>query len=668
MEDKTEKLENVKRDKGIQLRYLFFSILFVLATVLAYRYSAVFGVLMTAVLLVFVVVYKRPVLDSRRLLEKKVPSVLENTVTLSNIRILGRTVFPFALLDREGNITASNGLFQELFGDYQIIAGQKAENVLKNYDCLRERQQISAGEKTFEVYTEKCDILDEKNHTNREAYCLSMVDITELNRLERKLTEEKTVVALIYIDNYEEVLESIDETSIPLLTALIDRKLNSLASSVGGVVKKFEKDRYVFLLSMGMLEVIKEKKFDILNEVKEINIGEHIPVTLSIGIGVCGESLEEAMKSAKAAIDLALGRGGDQVLIKEGEKYLFYGGKSGEISHNARIRARVKADALSELMAESSQVLVMGHRTADLDSLGSCIGIYKISQTMGKECHIILNKVSVGVKRLHDRMMATGDYGGLFISDEEALDKLTDSTLVVITDTHRESIVESPEVLERANKVVLFDHHRKSTDFIEKAVLIYHEPYASSTCELVTEVIQYIGEKIKLRPVEADALLGGITVDTKSFCVKTGAITFEAAAFLRRNGADSTRVRLLFQNDMAAYKAKATAVRDAELFEKNMAISVCPSDVENSTLTAAQAADDLLNVTGIQASFVLCGIEDVIYVSARSLGDINVQVIMEKLGGGGHQTVSGVQLKGISLLEAKEKVKEAVKEYLQEVE
>ncbi len=472
---------------------------------------------------------------------------------------------------------------------------------------------------------------------------------------------------MIFLDNYEEVADGLDEDRVPILSAVIDRKLNQFAQELDGVVKKLEKDRYIFLLSNGMLEKLKERKFDILNVLREVSVGEHIPVTMSMGIGVGGGSLETAMRNAKAALDLALGRGGDQVLIKEGEKYLFYGGKAGEMGRNARIRARVKADALWELMGEASDILVMGHRHADLDSLGSCMGICAIAEAMGKKCRIIMNEIGVGIERLYENMAQAGHYEARLVKDADAVKLMEEKTLAIVVDTHRSSMVEGPQVLAAAKKIVLFDHHRKSTtDFIEQAVLIYHEPYASSTAELVTEMIQHFGKKIKLKPIEADALLAGITVDTKNFCVKTGAITFEAAGFLRRNGADSIRVRLLFQNDMDTYKAKATAVRDAEIFMENIAISVCPSNVENSALTAAQAADDLMNVTGIKASFVCCKVGDMIYISARSFGEINVQRIMEKLGGGGHFTVSGAQLKDCTLEEAKEKIRGAIEEYLKE--
>ncbi len=480
------------------------------------------------------------------------------------------------------------------------------------------------------------------------------------------MQEQKTVVSLLFLDNYEEVIETLDESRLPILTALIDRKLNNFASSVEGIIKKFEKDRYIFVFSQKQLEILKEKKFELLNQIREITVGEHIPVTISMGIGVDGENLETAMKSAKAAVALALGRGGDQVLIKEGEKYLFYGGKSGEISHNARIRARVKADALWEMIGETNDVFVMGHKKADLDSIGACMGIYTIAQTMEKQCYIVLDQVSPGIKRLYERLEETEEYKTVFITQQQAIEKANEQSLVVVVDTHRPIMTICPQLLDISKKIVVFDHHRKSTDFIDNAVLIYHEPYASSTCELITEMIQYFGEKIKLKPLQADALLAGITVDTKNFCAKTGAITFEAAAFLRRHGADSTRVRLLFQNDMASYQAKASAVKDAKMIYKDIAFSVCPSNVENSVLTAAMAADDLLNIVGVKASFVCCFLEEVVYISARSFGEINVQMIMEKLGGGGHMTISGAQLSHCTIEQAEQKLKEAIESYLKE--
>lgn len=590
--------------------------------------------------------------------------LISNKVLLSGITIPENMPLPYAIINNGKKILVYNQGFRDIFRDREI-GDVPITDFFSDYKLYINKQTVTFNDRYFEVYTEKCRVSDNsKASGSKDVYAVTLVEVTENRKLLRIIEDIRTVAGLIYIDNYEEVIESIDESRVPILTALIEKRLNDFAAKTGGIIKKFEKDRFVFMLSRKSLEELKEKKFEILNEIKELRSGEHIPVTLSIGIGISDDSLDDAMKNARTAIDLALGRGGDQVLIKEGEKYLFYGGKSGEISHNARIRARVKADALKELMADSSNIYVMGHKNGDLDSLGSSIGIYAIARDVGKDCQIVIDNVSVGIKRLYQRIQEKNNYDEMFVSGAEALEKITDKTLVVIMDTHRQSMVENVQVLEKAKKVVVFDHHRKSTDFIENAVLIYHEPYASSTAELVTEMIQYIG--VKLKNLEADALLSGITVDTKNFAVKTGAITFEAAAFLRRNGADSVRVRLLFQNDLDAYKAKAVAVKDAEIYHDSIAISVCPSNVENSMLTAAQAADDLLNITGIKASVVLCEQGDIVHLSARSFGDINVQVIMEKLGGGGHLGVAGAQLRDTDIESARLLLKEKIDEYLQE--
>ncbi|MBR5590003.1 MAG: DHH family phosphoesterase, partial [Anaerotignum sp.] len=513
-------------------------------------------------------------------------------------------------LDIRGHILMYNEPFAEVFSDME-----KADAVVEQLKKggTGKTHLVEVDGKYYEAALNQCDV-EAENGALGMVMNMTMLDVTKEKELEKKLDNSEIVIGMLFLDNYEEVLDTLPEDRQPLLSAVLDRKLTQFATDTNGVLRKLEKDRYIYILSKGDLEQLKEKKFDIMNTIREISIGDNMPITMSMGIGIGGGSLEEAMQSAKAALDLALGRGGDQVLIKDGEKYLFYGAKAGEVGKNNRIRARVKADALWELMGASSSILVMGHRHADLDSLGSCMGICAIARAMDKKCRIIMGEVGIGVKHLHANMVESDHYETAIIKEAEALKMMDDKTLVIVVDTHRPVMVESPQVLAAAKKIVLFDHHRKSPDFIDHAVLTYHEAYASSTAELITEMIQHIGKKVRLKPIEADALLAGITVDTKNFAVKTGAITFESAAFLRRNGADSIRVRMLFQNDIESYKAKATAVRDAELFQESMAISVCPSDVENSILVAAQAADDLMNVTGIKASFVCCKVGDLIYI------------------------------------------------------
>ena len=595
--------------------------------------------------------------------ESMAATFVDTAVLKENFSIPKNLPIPYAVLDVRGRLLMYNEKFTEVFPELK-----KAEPILEQLRKKSGQGEVLTVEvdgKYYDAAIDHCEVVEENGAVGM-VLTLTLVDVTKRCQLEKELNDNETVIGQIFLDNYEDVADSLAEDKLPILSALVDRKINQFAADANGVIRKLEKDRYLFLLSKGDLEAVKEKKFDIMNTLREISVGEHIPMTMSMGIGVGGASLEAAMVSAKAALDLALGRGGDQVLIKEGEKYLFYGAKAGEVGRNGRIRARVKADALWELMGEASSILVMGHRHADLDSLGSCMGICAIARAMDKKCRIVMNEISVGIRHLYENMKENGHYEAALIKEADALKLMDEKTLVIVVDTHRSSMVEGPQVLEAAKKIVIFDHHRKSTDFIDQAVLMYHEPYASSTAELITEMIQHIGKKIKLKTIEADALLAGITVDTKNFAVKTGAITFETAGFLRRVGADSIRVRMLFQNDMDSYKAKAAAVRDAEIFQDCMAISVCPSDVENSMLTAAQAADDLMNVVGIKASFVCCKVGEAVHISARSFGDINVQRIMEKLGGGGHYTVSGAQLKDCTVEEAKEKIRSAIEEYMKE--
>ena len=588
---------------------------------------------------------------------------LDTAVLQKNFPLPQNLPIPYAVLDVRGHILMYNEIFAREFPDMELIT--PVVDQLKRIGTGK-HLAVQVEDKHYDAMMNQCEVVEDNGAVG---YVLNMtlVDISRQYELEEALERNETVIGMLFLDNYEDVADSLAEDRQPLLSAIVERKLTQFAADANGVMRKLQKDRFIFLFSKGNLEILKEKKFDIMNTIREINVGEHIPVTMSMGIGIGSGSLEDAMQSAKAALDLALGRGGDQVLIKEGEKYLFYGAKAGEVGRNGRIRARVKADALWELMGAASSILVMGHRNGDLDSLGSGMGICAIARAMGKKCHIVMNEIGVGIQRIAAQMETDEYYQTAFRKEKDALREMDEKTLVIVVDTHRISMVEAPSVLEAAKKIVLFDHHRKSTqDFIEQAVLLYHEPYASSTSELITEMIQHIGKKIKLRPIEADALLAGITVDTKNFAVKTGAITFESAGFLRRNGADSIRVRMLFQNDMASYKAKATAVRDAKLYLGSMALSACPASAENSTLTAAQAADDLMNVSGVKASFVCCQVGEEVYISARSFGEVNVQRIMEKLGGGGHFTVSGAQLTGCSAEEAKEKVRSAIDEYLKE--
>ena len=557
--------------------------------------------------------------------------------------------FAYVKINQEGNILEYNSKFEDEF-----ISSQKESEInqiSEEINFEKAEQRIIINKTLYSVFMNK----DEKNR--------------EYNLFFNKVNlpdEYKTAVGLIFIDNYDEVLDTLEEFKHPLLLAIVDRKIKKAAKDLGGVVRKFEKDKYIFFVTTDKLNDLKESKFDILDSIREIDMGNKIPVTLSIGIGINGSNLDENMEFARVSIDLALSRGGDQVIIKDGETYQFFGGHSKEIGKNSRVRARVKAYALTDLIDEASNVIIMGHKNIDLDCLGAGIGVYSIVSGLEKNCHIVLNNVTSSVSGLYERLIKDEKYENAFISGEEALKLVNRKTLLIIVDTYKASMCECPELIEKCKKVVVFDHHRKGVEYIDKAVLTYHEPSCSSTCELITEMLMYINKNINIKSVEADSILSGIIVDTKNFSFKTGIKTFEAAAFLKKKGADTIRVKTLFKNTLEEYNAKAQIIKDAEISENGIAISSLNEKIENPILVVAQAADELLGISGVNASFVLSENDNCVYISARSFGNINVQIIMEMLGGGGHQSISATQIPNISISDAKIVLKDAINNYLQE--
>ena len=393
-------------------------------------------------------------------------------------------------------------------------------------------------------------------------------------------------------------------------------------------------------------------------------------VTLSIGLGINGDTYYQNYELARMAMDMALGRGGDQAVIKDRENIEYFGGKSQQQEKTTRVKARVKAHALRELMETKDQLLIMGHKLGDVDSFGASIGIYRIATALNKKAHIVINDITTTVRPMIERFMNNPDYpDDLFLTGDKACDMVDANTILVVVDVNRPSITEAPELLHLVKTIVVLDHHRQSSEIVTNAVLSYVEPYASSTCEMVAEVLQYIADDIRIKPQEADAMYGGIVIDTNNFNNQAGVRTFEAAAYLRRNGADITRIRKMFRDDMEDYKAKAEAIRQADVYQGAFAISTCPSEgIKSPTIVAAQAANELLEIKGIKASVVMSKYNGTIYLSARSIDEVNVQVMMERLGGGGHRTVAGAQLKGATVEEAKEKVKKVIQEMIEKGE
>lgn len=598
---------------------------------------------------------------------------------------------PYIVIEPSGKIRWYNDKFEDMFASKEgyvelpktivdrylgdlipalnqvVLPSEMEDTVVKTVEVNGKMYRVTI--KYANVVGEKVDDNDLITQPPDEQllYTLYFFDITRETQLAVKNEEQKTLVALLYIDNYDEVIHSIEDVRRPLIVALIDRNISKFAKQVDGVLRKFEKDKYLLVFQKKYLPKLKDDKFTILDTLREINIGNELPVTLSMGIGINDFSYIQSLEFARMAIDLALGRGGDQAVIKNNDKFTFYGGKTRGVEKTTRVKARIKAYAFRELIEESDRVIIMGHRGPDLDSLGAGIGVYACCKVLEKPAHIILNEVTTAIGALHERIVEEGKYpSNIFLKSEEAMGYINENTLLVIVDVNRPSYTETPELIKMAKNVVVFDHHRVSAEPVPNPVLSYIEAYASSTSEMVTEILRYISDKVKLEPVEADALFAGITVDTKNFVVKAGVKTFEAAAFLRRNGADVVRVRDFFKNDMASYKAKATAVRDSEIYKEIMAISVSPSDVANPTLVAAQAADELINISGIKASFVLTTVNQRIYISARSVDNINVQRVMELLNGGGHLNVAGAQLEDMNMVEAISLLKTTIDKYLEE--
>ncbi len=499
---------------------------------------------------------------------------------------------------------------------------------------------------------------------------LYLFDETDMNHYLQELHDEQLVVGLIYIDNYDEALESIDELRRSLLAGLVERKISKYITNGNGIVKKLEKDKYFLVFRYKYLEDLRTDKFSILEDVKGTDIGNAMAVTLSIGIATGYNDFNSNYEMARAAIDLALGRGGDQAVIKEGEQTTFFGGKSTTVEKNTRVKARVKAHALRELIEVADNVIIMGHKISDADALGAAVGIYRAAKALNKHANIVLNDVTRSLRPTVETFEGVVEYEeDLFVKNNEVMQYVSDNTLLVVVDVNRPGYTECPELVDRCKTIVVLDHHRQSGDTIDHAVLSYIEPYASSTCEMVAEILQYIGDNVKLKAAEANAIYAGIIVDTNNFTNKAGVRTFEAAAFIRRNGADIVKVRKLLRNDMNEYKARAEAVRHAEVYRDSFALAVCPSaNLESPTIVGAQAANELLNITGVKASIVFTYFNDEVYLSARSIDEVNVQLIMEKLGGGGHMTIAGAQLKDMTVEEAIDLVKSTLDNMIQEGE
>ncbi len=671
-------MKNTVKLKGRMKSYLqsslYLGFLLAVVDVLVYMLDYRAGLVVTAFLIFYFAIALSMMLYNKPVIMNELISFATQYGQIQR-RLLRDLELPHALLDDAGKIIWTNIAFERLTHQEKgyrksistlfptitkdILPGQGKDDEIEcqveyeNGNFVAKLKKISLKE-----MAENSDIIEAKGY---EGYLIAiyLFDETALQIALKEVDDQSLAVALIYLDNYEEALESVEEVRRSLLIALIDRKVNKYIAALDGICKKLEKDKYLVIMRKEAATHLQESRFDILEDVKTVNIGNEMAVTISIGMGLNGLSYAQNYEFARNAIDIALGRGGDQAVVKVPENVIYYGGKSQQMEKSTRVKARVKAHALREIISVKDEVYVMGHRMGDVDSFGASVGIYRIAEALDKKAHIVLNDVTSSMQPMVEMFRDNDDYAeDMIINSQLALETVGNNAVLVVVDVNKPSITECPELLKRCKSIVVLDHHRQGTEIIENATLSYIEAYASSACEMVSEILQYISDDLRLRSEEADCMYSGIMIATNNFMTKTGVRTFEAAAFLRRNGADVTRVRKLFRDDAAEYKAKADAVSQAEIYRRFYAISVCTGeDVASPTVVGAQAANELLNIKGIRASFILTRYNGIIYISARSIDEVNVQVIMERMGGGGHLNIAGAQLENGTIEEGIESIK-----------
>lgn len=664
---------------------LFFGILLILMTIQLFSVSVRSGVIGIGYTILYLMIAGLINFSGRRKLKKDLIEFATNYGEMQ-MRMMKTLTVPFAILSEDGHMLWGNdefvsvivnkkaarrniaNIFEEITLDSLPDSDEvKVVHVRTEDKYYRVVMKLVESDNAGEGDTVKTDI--NQLMDNSRLISVFLYDETDIMELEQKREAENLVVGLLYIDNYDELIDSIDEIRQSLIMALIDRKINKYMQGIDAISKKLEKDKFLFMFKQSYLSEICSNRFAILEEIRDINLGNESSATISIGIGVGRDTFVERYDLARAAIDLALGRGGDQAVVKSIDQEKFYGGKSVQIERNTRVKARVKAHALKELIEGKERVVVMGHSIGDVDSFGASIGIYRIAKTLNRKANVVLNEVSQSVKPIRDRFYTKEYEEDMIITGDEAKELVDENTVLVIVDVNRASYTECPELIEQAQSVVVIDHHRQAGDAIDKAVLFYIEPYASSASEMVAEISQYIGSGLKLKSAEAEAMYAGIMIDTNYFSNKTGVRTFEAMAYLRRNGADAVRIRKAFREDIDEYKIRAAAIQDTELYEGVFAIVESKSEgIESPTVFASKIANSLLDISNVKASFVLTKYRGKVYISARSIDEVNVQVMMERLGGGGHINMAGAQLENVEVEEAKNMIKQEIDSMIEEGE
>ena len=585
--------------------------------------------------------------------------------------------FPLIIIETDGNIIWRSTKFVSEFAnvDINMYISDLLEKINKKIEEQEEKdksikEKIKIGSSEYKVLGEfvKSGKNDRKKQSNKYMMILYFVDETEKRKLEKACVDSKSCVGIIMVDNYEETMLQIDTEQRPQVTAEIEKAIYEWANKIEGIIIKSDRDRFIYVFEHRYLENIKEEKFSILDTIKEINVNSKVQITVSIALSDDGETDREKYKSAQGVMDVVLGRGGDQAAIIEDGKYQFFGGRITEVEKRTKVKARIVAHALEELISETDKIMIMGHKNPDIDALGSALGLYRLAKSLNKEVYIIASNEGMALKSILESLSEDEQYKNVIINKEIAENKIDSETLLIVVDTHKVNYVEEPSLLEKTSKIAIIDHHRRSTDFIKESILTFHESYASSACELVTELLQYTEVRPKLTILEAEALYAGIMMDTKNFTFKTGVRTFEAAAYLRRYGVDIIRVKKWFQNDLETFKKIVQIIDDTEIYKDIIGISTYQNDDKDGGVICAKAADELLTIGNITASFVIGNAGNVITISGRSIGDVNIQIILEKMGGGGHSTVAGAQIEDKTIDEVKQDLLEKIDEYYNQVE
>ena len=687
MVEKKQEKEKVRlKLKGQLKMYIqwpaIMALLLVAMNIWIYKIDKNAGLLMLVFVIIYIIMIGILYFYSKSIIMKDLVEFAAQYGIIQNT-LLRELAVPYAILLDDGKAIWMNDQFEAILGGkpkgeayISKYIPELNKSIFPQKDNEKVIMDVYYEDKEYEAELRKVSVqgfsdteqLMEMPKEKEYFIAVYLKDVTRLNKVLKENEEQRLVAGLIYIDNYDEVIDSVEEVRQSLLIALVDRKINQYIAKVDGIVKKLENDKYFIVIKKSYFKRLEEDKFSLLEDVKNVNIGNGIPATLSIGLGLSSESYAQSYNYARVAIDLALARGGDQAVIKDCRGVTYFGGKREQTSKNTRVKARVKAEALREFITVKDKIFVMGHKLTDVDAFGAAMGIYRAAAALEKRAYIVINEVSASLRPLYELYENDPDYPEeLFLTSSQAIDMADENSMVVVVDTNRPQMTECQELLRKTKTIVVLDHHRQSSDNIDNALLSYIEPYASSACEMVSEVLQYIVDGIKIPKIEASSLYAGIMIDTNNFVNRTGVRTFEAAAFLRRCGADITLVRKLFRDDMESYRAKAEIISSAEVYRNRFAIAKGEHlHIESPTIIGAQAANELLDINEVKASFVLTIYNGRIYISARSIDEVNVQIIMERMGGGGHMNASGAQFNHTDMEEAVACLKEVIDKMIEE--